>query len=375
MGNHRFRLSDLIPKSWFYKLKETNKTRKNQHKSSSSSPSSLPVAVAEPKNTLSDQRKSYHFTRDLNLSSNSPLKPRISDKLCSPVESPRRSSRRRRRSTKRNRPQQRLFTSSVSADSSCRASVESAWTKPPRESPSRRDLDQTSSSDYDSISPEYGSDRGLTPDTFDGMLSCSTSCIGSIDNDTVSEHDRLPPIITKKLQEPTKIPGPFSERNAHGSLSLSVKVMKEDFSSTASTTTSSSKDHHQNKKSITSPVKRHSPKALSPGLRLRTYSPRIGNLRIQARNKINTAVSSNPSSGTSRRSVAESFAVVKSSKDPRRDFRESMVEMIVENNIRDSRDLEELLACYLSLNSDEYHELIINVFKQLWFEFLHVRLK
>lgn len=364
MGNYRFRLSDLIPNSWFYKLKQTNKTRKNQHKSSTS------FAVVEPKTHLSDNRKSYHFTRDLTLSSNSPLKPRISDRQCSPLESPRRSSRRRRRSTKKNRPPQRFVTSSVSADSSCRASLESAWTKPPGESPGPRDLDQTSSSDYDSISPEYGSDRSLTPDTFDGILSCSTSCRCSVDNDTVSEHDHLPPIITKKLQEPTKIPSPsagFSETSAYGS--LSVKLKKEDFSSTASTT-SSSKDH-QNKR-ITSLVRRHSPKALSPGLRLRTNSPRIRNLRIQARKK--TTISTNPSSG-SRRSVSDSFAVMKSSKDPRRDFRESMVEMIVENNIRASRDLEELLACYLSLNSDEYHDLIINVFKQIWFEFLHLRRK
>lgn len=369
MGNYRFRLSDLIPNSWFYKLKETNKTRKNQQKYPASSSSPSPFAVAEPKTLLADHRKSYHFTRDLTLSSNSPVKPRISEKQCSPMEPPRRSSR-RRRSTKRNRPPQRFFTSSVSADSSCRASVESTWTKPTREPPSPHDLDQNSFSDYDSISPEYGSDHGLTPDTFDGMLSCSTSCRCSVDNDTVSEHDHLPPIITKKLQEPTKILRPsadFSGRNAYGS--LSVKVMKEELSSTANTT-SSSKDNEN--KRITSPVRRHSPKALSPGLRLRTNSPRIGNLRIQARK--NTTISSNSSSG-SRRSVKESFAVMKSSKDPRRDFRESMVEMIVQNNIITSRDLEDLLACYLSLNSDEYHDLIINVFKQIWFEFIHVRLK
>ncbi|KZV40871.1 hypothetical protein F511_22810 [Dorcoceras hygrometricum] len=372
MGNYKFRFSDLIPNSWFYKLKEGNKTRKNQHKHRtvpSSSPS--PFAVAEPKTHLSDHRKSYHFMRDLTQSSNSPLRPRISVKQSSPVEPPRRSSR-RRRSAKRDRRQQKLYTSSASADSSCRASVESAWTKGHGESVGPRDIDQqTSSSDYDSVSPEYGSDRGLTPDTFDGMLSCSTSCRCSVENDTVSEHDHLPPIITKKLQEPTKILKPsvdFPEKNAYGS--LSVKVVKEDFPSTPSAT-SSSKDHQN--KIITSPVRRHSPKVSPPGLRLRTNSPRIGNLRTQARK--NTSTSSNSSSAGSRRSVAESFAVVKSSKDPRRDFRESMVEMIFENNISASKDLEELLACYLSLNSDEYHDLIINVFKQIWFEFLHVRLK
>ena len=68
-----------------------------------------------------------------------------------------------------------------------------------------------------------------------------------------------------------------------------------------------------------------------------------------------------------RRSISGSFAVVKSSFNPQKDFRESMVEMIVENNIRASKDLEDLLACYLSLNSDEYHHLIIKVFKKIWF--------
>jgi uncharacterized protein (TIGR01568 family) len=69
------------------------------------------------------------------------------------------------------------------------------------------------------------------------------------------------------------------------------------------------------------------------------------------------------------------LAVVKSSFDPQKDFRESMVEMIVENNIKASKDLEDLLACYLSLNSDEYHDLIIKVFKQIWFDLTDIKLK
>lgn len=62
----------------------------------------------------------------------------------------------------------------------------------------------------------------------------------------------------------------------------------------------------------------------------------------------------------------ESFVVVKSSSDPQRDFQESMVEMIVENDIQSSKDLEELLACYLALNSREYHAVIVKVFEQIW---------
>ncbi|XP_019184252.1 PREDICTED: transcription repressor OFP1-like isoform X1 [Ipomoea nil] len=104
----------------------------------------------------------------------------------------------------------------------------------------------------------------------------------------------------------------------------------------------------EEKEQRTRPVRRHS------GLKLRTNSPRMGR-RIQGRKSV---------------SSSQSFAVVKTSQDPRRDFRESMVEMIVENNIRASKDLEDLLACYLSLNSDEYHDLIIKVFKQIWFDMM-----
>ncbi|XP_050368127.1 transcription repressor OFP5 [Argentina anserina] len=68
------------------------------------------------------------------------------------------------------------------------------------------------------------------------------------------------------------------------------------------------------------------------------------------------------------RTGLDSFAVVKCSLDPQQDFRDSMVEMIVEKKITRPDDLEELLACYLTLNSDEYHDLIIKVFRQVWFD-------
>jgi uncharacterized protein (TIGR01568 family) len=64
--------------------------------------------------------------------------------------------------------------------------------------------------------------------------------------------------------------------------------------------------------------------------------------------------------------VKESVAVVKSSYDPYSDFRESMVEMIVEKEIQQTADLEELLQCYLSLNEVEYHTVIVDVFTDVW---------
>ncbi|KAI3897572.1 hypothetical protein MKX03_020638 [Papaver bracteatum] len=64
----------------------------------------------------------------------------------------------------------------------------------------------------------------------------------------------------------------------------------------------------------------------------------------------------------------ESFAVVTCSYSPRKDFRDSMLEMILDNKIRQPAQLEELLACYLSLNSEEHHAVIINVFKEVWLD-------
>jgi uncharacterized protein (TIGR01568 family) len=66
--------------------------------------------------------------------------------------------------------------------------------------------------------------------------------------------------------------------------------------------------------------------------------------------------------------VKESVALVKSSYNPYNDFKESMIEMIVEKDIQESRDLEELLQCYLSLNAVEYHTLIVEVFTEVWCE-------
>ncbi|KAL0363500.1 UNVERIFIED_CONTAM: Transcription repressor OFP5 [Sesamum calycinum] len=63
--------------------------------------------------------------------------------------------------------------------------------------------------------------------------------------------------------------------------------------------------------------------------------------------------------------IFDSFAVVKSSFNPQQDFRDSMVEMIRAKRIRRPEELQELLACYLTLNHDGHHELIIKVFQEL----------
>ncbi|KAL7213602.1 hypothetical protein ACSBR2_016182 [Camellia fascicularis] len=57
-------------------------------------------------------------------------------------------------------------------------------------------------------------------------------------------------------------------------------------------------------------------------------------------------------------------AMEKSSYDPREDFRESIVEMIVANQIYEAKDLRRLLNCYVSMNSEEYQGVILEVFHE-----------
>ncbi len=64
--------------------------------------------------------------------------------------------------------------------------------------------------------------------------------------------------------------------------------------------------------------------------------------------------------------VKESVAMVKTSCNPYNDFKESMIEMILEKDIQDSDDLEELLQCYLSLNAVQFHGVIVDVFTEVW---------
>lgn len=62
----------------------------------------------------------------------------------------------------------------------------------------------------------------------------------------------------------------------------------------------------------------------------------------------------------------ESMAVVKKSENPYEDFRRSMLEMIVEKQMFEEKDLEQLLCCFLSLNSAKHHGLIVQAFTDIW---------
>lgn len=58
-------------------------------------------------------------------------------------------------------------------------------------------------------------------------------------------------------------------------------------------------------------------------------------------------------------------AMEKSSYDPRKDFRESIEQMIKTNRIYEPRDLRRLLNYYVSMNSEEHQGVILEVFHEV----------
>ncbi|KAL5582869.1 hypothetical protein UlMin_015311 [Ulmus minor] len=362
MGNYRFRLSDMMPNAWFYKLKDMSKTR-NQKKTTRSTKKKHNTITSntQHKPQLSHQGYTYRTDRFSKSSESSSSNIHFPDP-------PRRSSKRIPRRKAFSRPSHRQFDSS--------------WSKSkPVLSPDYFDCPCESSSEHDEVCESISSDSDsynvVSSNNFVGLASWSSSCNCRVSSstadiiidlngeasvkktekfdgfDVVSELE-LPPILTKpvnfedNIMEATKYKARSSPivEEAKGHESLSFKsIIKEE-----------------------SVTKRKEQK----GIRLRPNSPRLASKKMQAFAR--KSVSSNASFKSKNRHLSESFAVVKSSIDPQGDFRDSMVEMIVENNIRASNDLEELLACYLSLNSKEYHDHIVKAFEQIWFDMANIRL-
>ncbi|KAJ9167391.1 hypothetical protein P3X46_022046 [Hevea brasiliensis] len=394
MGNYRFRLSDMIPNAWFYKLKDMSRGRKQCNSQRSFKKKSFSAKTSSQKSNISQPRYTYYFTTEpcrADKFYNSPVNTKASDTRF--PDSPRRSSSNKRSKRKTiYKPSPKLVSSSFPSDCSCHAKVNSVWTKSiaqahspveyssplPETSPEpgfHESLLSESEDDDDGFAPNYSFDQEFA--------ACSSSCNCKVSSsttdiiidvngesfksktkkidgfETISEVE-LPPIFTKpakfngEMSQVTKFKRTSSKpEEIKANRSLSVKNVKEERDGT-----------HKEQKS--KPVtQRSSPNSV--GIRLRVNSPRIASRKIQACARKSLSASRN-------RTLSESLAVVKSSVDPQKDFRDSMVEMIIENNIRTSKDLEDLLACYLSLNSKEYHDLIVKAFEEIWFDMTDLRL-
>ncbi|KAI3904888.1 hypothetical protein MKW92_024497 [Papaver armeniacum] len=384
MGNHRFRLSDMIPNAWFYKLKDMSKTKNNPKTKHLNSKKVSPTKTIQtqqhpPKNQqFSNPRHSYYFTTDPFKAEklySSPVNRKSTDTQFPPFNPPRKSSRRRRRN-KISAAASIKYSSPRISSGGC--SYGTNFDSTPDNSVPSQDHQNL----YEFIlksKPVSNSDP--FDESWSSSWSSSCSCrISTSTNDIIIDMDgseynfdkklngfeltpklQLPPILTKPLK--------FSDMVSEiKNREVSVKVSKE------GRRVKNVKEQRMGLSSSSSLSVRKSVSSCnsSPGMKLRSNSPKIGSRKIQSRKmagKTSTTSSRlSRSSNDKTSTVSDSFAVVKSSFDPQRDFYESMVEMILENNLRATSDLEELLACYLSLNSNEYHDLIVHVFEQIWFD-------
>ncbi|CAN6977044.1 unnamed protein product [Brassica oleracea var. botrytis] len=305
MGNYKFKISDMIPNAWLHKLKDMTKQSKPKHK-----PSSCSSNTCNKKKPSSDSPLLHHSSTF-----------RFSNSLL--PNSPHRNSPRNSLYTKRMSKRKTLYKPSL---------------KP--------------------ITPPFAS-LGSTQSLFPALESSPEyflfSFYGKEDGESVDPSnfkiDRKDKAFTKykdKESHSTEKTCPASnliKRPIRGHLSVKINKEKEYDECRA-------EKRYQNR--VSSGRKSYS------GINLR----RVTSPRIQL-----SGTRRSTSRSENKQVVLESFAVVKRSVDPKKDFRESMVEMIEENNIRASKDLEDLLACYLSLNPKEYHDLIIHVFEQIWRQF------
>lgn len=347
----------MIPNAWFYKLKDMSRSRKQKGSHSVKNKASSPaMSQRSPPACL------HYFPTEpyrAGMLFNSPIHTKVADFPF--TDSPRRSSKRRVQRKTIYKPSPSVV-SSVSTTCSCH------WTRPNQaESPDLYASSIKSSSSeldlYECLTSESEEcDSPAAPHMFNG-LSPDCSCrVSSSTNDIIIDMNNesfgvnpekldgfdaisklgLPPILTKPVRFDDQV---IEEPH----LPCSCKV--EESSRTTAPKSS----------------------ANSRGIRLRVNSPKLASRKVQA--CVRKSVSSSSACKVSRNTgFPEGFAVVKSSIDPQRDFKESMMEMITENNIWSSEDLEDLLACYLSLNSREYHELIIKAFEQVWFDLAQLRM-
>ncbi|CAD5184333.1 transcription repressor OFP1-like [Musa acuminata AAA Group] len=343
MGNYRFRLLDMIANACFYKLKHTGQ---RAHKNSMgrgqpprAAATTTPVHFSPPEPKLLPNRASHYYSSraEADRFSFSPTRSKVLDTHF-PVEPARKSKKCVRRKPIRAAPTKpKLAASSVPEFPAVASPV-----TPPYQ------LDLYIDGDNHEFQGIHAGDRFKSEDA--SSWPHSRSCrVTSSATDVIVEVDTN--------SSTTQTQKKLDEFDSVSELKLRPIITKP-----------ATSEAEQSKKQA---------KRSSPGLHrfpMRANSPRLARKKVQAQLGQRCG-GTEAAAALERKGFLESFAVVKSSSDPGRDFRDSMVEMIVENNIRASKDLEELLACYLLLNSNEYHDVIVKAFEQIWFDLAEVKLR
>ncbi|XP_074356241.1 transcription repressor OFP1-like [Apium graveolens] len=334
MGNYRFKFSDMLPNAWFYKLNHTsasktrklqNLTRKSLNKKVQSKMKSSPFASSFTPTAAQQtcqSRKSYHFNRDFKSTSHL-------------SEPPRKSSNRRRCTKKTVASQKLIHNYSESKEySNCHVRHGSIYSKVNHAFELVQNYSTGSSSCDDPVFYDLDSEfRRVKVDSPSNHYDYKLDLVSQLE---------LKPIITK----PDKVD--------HG-IKPAVKFQGSSRKFEEKSSCSLNKDSIGEEKKC--PLRKLRVKSI--GVKLRAKSPRIASKRL-AQVKGQESVSSH--------SRLMSVAIVQESIDPDRDFKESMMEMIMEHNMSTKEEFQQLLACYLSLNPGTYRELIVNVFEQILYE-------
>ncbi|CAN6359734.1 unnamed protein product [Urochloa humidicola] len=374
MGRRRFRLADMMPNSWFYKLRDMRRARGHGHPpagvaaaatamlpASSSPPPprrSMAKAASPRRGTVAlPHRTSYYYpTDDRVLPAPPPRAATVEDRdrelLFPQPESPPTyfSSRRRH------------MVGPVRVGRGLEAVAEA------RDAPRlrRRDLyvgrDGSDEEDDDDVGDDVRSRPAVTAPSEDDSLGGGGKVIAS-ETDIVID-------LRAECTAAERVLRPIVTRTAARREVVVRYEVKDaghvDGGGETTPRASSAASEHGGRGGGGHPRR----PSVSAGRRLRTRvnSPRLASSRSRKSRPPPTTPAASPRKTTLAPPppLAESFAVVKASADPRRDFRESMEEMIAEKGIRGAADLEDLLACYLALNAAEHHDLIVEVFEQIW---------
>ncbi|CAO2177740.1 unnamed protein product [Urochloa humidicola] len=395
MGRHKFRLSDMIPNAWFFKLRDM-RARGGTAPSPRVAAASRPLP-STPKHGhggawLPHRASHYYTPRAGDILLGSPLHPKASDTRFPPLQlsPPRRSSRRRHHHHHRRRsvklapapapPSSSVTTSSSSGVASspppstgCRCDrrrrgPELAVDEAPDTPPCRRDMfvvggySSDDGGDEEDLVKKPAVSARPRGDKLDGkVFTSATEIIIDLRTKKRPETKTLPPITTRPARREPDAEDKHIDVMKHATQRTPPRSPEQSKLKPRRSVSSARRlKTRANTPRLASPKKCKPPPAMtvarSPARTKPSPPPEITAARSPSRTKLPPPAPP----------LAESFAVVKSSRDPRRDFRESMEEMIAENGIRSAADLEDLLACYLALNAAEYHDLIVEVFEHIW---------
>lgn len=336
--HHKFRFSDIVPHSWLYKLKGISRSSRKHLPSS-------------PKHLSSSDASS---SRKLRLSSSSPVHQPQASSSSSPSKS---SFKRKIKRKTVYKPSSRLKLSSSSLSSNVSLTT------------SRNHRSKSSfSANAIILEPSLNSHVSLTSSiNHSSENAISDSTVGSYPN--AISHSTVGSLLDLESSPSDQSHGFSRDPESHfidikdDHSARKLGDVSEDSSLSENLSIVLVETVKEPSFEIRTQQKLKKPKASgSSGIKIRANSTKIARKKTKGRT----------SPESKKKEIPESFAIVLTSVDPERDFRESMIEMIVENKMKEQKDLEDLLACYLSLNSSEYHDIIIKAFEKTWFHLTHL---